>query len=52
MLCLQWHTTHTDGTEVFHFPGGQTEVHNPDGSKDIRFPDGSVRHIETLPTQS
>jgi hypothetical protein len=40
-----WHTTHTDGVEVYHFPGGQTEVHNAGGTKDIRFPDGTVRHI-------
>ena len=39
-----WHTTHTDGVEVYHFPGGQTEVHNA-GTNDIRFPDGTVRHI-------
>jgi hypothetical protein len=41
-----WHTTHADGTEVYHFPGGQTEVHNADATKDIRFPDGSVRHCD------
>ena len=40
-----WHSTHADGVEVYHFPGGQTEVHNAGGTKDIRFPDGSVRHI-------
>ena len=32
-----WHTTHADGTEVFHFPSGQTEAHHPGGRKEILF---------------
>ena len=30
-----WHTTCTDGTQVFHFASGQAEAHRPDGSKEV-----------------
>ena len=33
-----WHTTCSDGTQVFHFASGQAEAHRPDGSKEVRFP--------------
>ena len=40
-----WHTTHADGTEVFHFPSGQTEAHHPGGRKEILYPDGAARWV-------
>ncbi len=33
-----WHTTCSDGTQVFHFASGQAEAHRPDGSKEVRRP--------------
>lgn len=32
-----WHTTCTDGTQVFHFASGQAEAHRPDGSKEVCY---------------
>ena len=40
-----WHTTHPGGTEVYHFPSGQTEAHGPNGYKEILFPDGLLRRV-------
>lgn len=31
-----WHTTCSDGTQVFHFASGQAEAHRPDGGKEVR----------------
>lgn len=35
-----WHVSFQDGSETFHFPGGQTETHIKDGPKEVLFPDG------------
>lgn len=40
-----WHTTCTDGTQVFYFASGQAEAHRPDGSKEVLFPDGTGRTV-------
>ena len=40
-----WHATHPGGTEVYHFPSGQTEMHGPNGYKEILFPDGLLRRV-------
>ena len=40
-----WHSTLTDGREVYHFPSGQCESHLKDGTKEILFPDRSFRVI-------
>ena len=41
-----WHTTCAGGTEVYHFPSGQTEAHHPGGLKEIIFQDGSMRLVD------
>jgi len=38
-------TTHSDGTDIFRFAGGQVEYHRPDGSKEIEFANGARKRI-------
>ena len=40
-----WHTTHSNGIEVFHFPSGQIEAHFPNGTKEVLFPDGIAHRL-------
>jgi T-complex protein 10 C-terminus len=44
-----WHTTCTDGTQVFHFASGQAEAHRPDGSKEVCLGSDSAVSSIVLP---